>query len=67
MELRREDEMFKKHHTMIKEERRKQNEEISKTIMKQIEEIQTIKRSIELENAEARRKRAEVAIRCLRY
>lgn len=52
--------MFKKHHAMIKEERRRQAEEMSMTVMKQIDEIQKIKRSIELENFEARRKRAEV-------
>jgi len=67
MQLRREDEMYKKHHAMIVEERKRHSEEISKTVMKQIDEIQTIKRSIEFENAEAQRKRAEVAIRCLQY
>lgn len=63
MQSRREDEMFKKHYAIIKEERRRHSEEISKTVMKQIDEIQTIKRSIEFENAEARRKRAEVRLK----
>lgn len=49
-----------KHHEMVKEERRKQNEETSKMIQKQINEIDELKRSIEDKTAEARRKRTEV-------
>jgi len=52
--------MFKKHQAIIKEERRRQNDEISKTIMKQINEIEEAKLSIERENIAARRKRMKV-------
>ncbi|KAL5236785.1 hypothetical protein ACI65C_004195 [Semiaphis heraclei] len=57
LQLKRENEMFKEHQAIIKEERIRQNEEISKTIMKQIKEIEEAKLSIERENIAARRKR----------
>lgn len=44
----------------MKEERKKQNDEITKTVLKQMNEIENIKKSIELENVEARRRRKEV-------
>jgi len=52
--------MFKEHQAKIKEERKRQNDEISKTVMKQINEIEELKLSIERENIEARRKRMKV-------
>lgn len=58
--MKRENEMFKEHQAIIKEERRRQNDEISKTIMKQINEIEELKLSIERENIEARQKRMKV-------
>lgn len=58
--MKRENEMFKEHQAIIKEERIRQNEEISKTIMKQIKEIEEAKLSIERENIAARRKRMKV-------
>lgn len=61
IQLKREIEMFMKHHTMIKEERQKQSEEISNILMKQINEIEEFKRSIDRETVEARRKRMEVS------
>lgn len=61
IQLKREIEMFMKHHIMIKEERRKQNEGISNILMKQINEIEEFKRSIDRETNEARRKRMEVS------
>lgn len=60
MQLRRENEMFKKHHMMIKEERKRQNEEMSKIVLKQLNEIEEIKNSIDRENVKARIKRGEV-------
>ncbi|XP_025207836.1 golgin subfamily A member 6-like protein 6 [Melanaphis sacchari] len=57
LQLKRENEMFKEHQAIIKAERKRQNDEISKTIMKQINEIEELKLSIERESAEARRKR----------
>lgn len=52
--------MFKEHQAIIKEERKRQNDEISKTIMKQINEIEELKVSIERQSVEARRKRMKV-------
>lgn len=52
--------MFKEHQAIIKEERKRQSDEISKTVMKQIHEIEELKLSIERENTEARRKRMKV-------
>lgn len=60
MQLRRENEMFKKHHMMINEERKRQNEEMSKIVLKQLNEIEDIKNSIDRENVKARKKREEV-------
>ncbi|XP_060857733.1 golgin subfamily A member 6-like protein 22 isoform X1 [Metopolophium dirhodum] len=57
LQLKRENDLFKEHQAIIKEERKKQSDEISKTIMKQINEIEELKLSIERENTEARRKR----------
>lgn len=52
--------MFIKHDAMIKEERRKQNEEMSNILMKQIKEIEELKLTNERKNDELRRKRVEV-------
>lgn len=52
--------MHMKHEAIIKEERRKQNEEMSNVLMKQIKEIEDLKLSVERENDELRRKRVEV-------
>uniref|UniRef100_A0A2S2QYS1 Uncharacterized protein n=1 Tax=Sipha flava TaxID=143950 RepID=A0A2S2QYS1_9HEMI len=59
IQLRRENEMFMKHDAMIKEERRKQNNEMSNILMKQMKEIDDLKLSIERKNYESRRKRVE--------
>lgn len=58
--MRRENDLFIKYHELIKEERKKQNDEITKTVLKQMNEIENIKKSIEWENVEARRRRKEV-------
>lgn len=60
--MRRENEMFKKHHRMAKEERKRQNEKMSKIVLKQLNEIEGIKSSIERESVEKRRKRGEVRL-----
>ncbi|XP_026821430.1 golgin subfamily A member 6-like protein 6 [Rhopalosiphum maidis] len=57
LQIRRENELFKEHQAIIKEERKRQNDEISKTIMKQINEIEELKLSVERQSDEARRKR----------
>ncbi|CAH1730932.1 golgin subfamily A member 6-like protein 6 [Aphis gossypii] len=57
LQLKRENDLFKEHQAIIKEERKRQNDEISKTIMKQINEIEELKVSIERQSVEARRKR----------
>lgn len=54
--------MFMKHDAMIKEERKKQNNELSNILMKQMKEIEDLKLSIERKNCESRRKREEVQI-----
>jgi hypothetical protein len=51
-----------KRDAMIKEERRKQNEEMSNILMKQIKDIEDLKVSVEREKDELRRKRVEVRI-----
>lgn len=56
----RENELFKEHQAIIKEERKRQSDEVSKTVMRQINEIEELKLSIERENTEARRKRMKV-------
>lgn len=58
--MKRENDLFKEHQAIIKEERKRQSDEISKTVMKQINEIEELKLSIERENTEARRKRMKV-------
>lgn len=60
LQLKRENDLFKEHQAVIKEERKRQNDEISKTIMKQINEIEELKVSIERQSVEARRKRMKV-------
>lgn len=65
MQLRRDNERFMERDAMIKEERRKQNEEVSNILMKQIKEIEDSKLSVEREKDELRRKRIEVRICCL--
>lgn len=45
---------------MVKEERKRQNENMSKIILKQYNEIEEMKSSIERESVEIRRKRGEV-------
>lgn len=55
--------MYIKHHAMIKEERKKLSEAISQMVLKQINEIEEFKHTVERESAEARRKRAEVRIK----
>ncbi|XP_022176736.1 golgin subfamily A member 6-like protein 6 isoform X2 [Myzus persicae] len=57
LQLLRENELFKEHQAIIKEERKRQSDEVSKTVMRQINEIEELKLSIERENTEARRKR----------
>lgn len=59
-QLKLEYEMFMKHHAIIKEERKRQNAKMLKMVAKQRSEIEELKRSIERENDEKRRKRAEV-------
>lgn len=58
--MKREAEMFMKHHEMIKEERKRQSEETSKMVLKQMNEIDDIKRHMERESIEARRRRVDV-------
>lgn len=53
--------MFMKHHAIIKEERKRQNAKMLKMVAKQRSEIEELKRSIERENDEKRRKRVEVS------
>lgn len=60
MQLRHENEMFKKHQMMIKEERKRQNEEMSKIVLKQLNEIEEIKNSIDRESVNAQKKLREV-------
>lgn len=45
---------------MVKEEHKRKNEEISKIVLKQLNEIEEIKNIIERESVESRRKRGEV-------
>lgn len=56
--------MFLKHQAMIKEQRRRQCEEITDMVLKQKKEIEEIQRNIERESAETRRKRLEVRTCC---
>jgi len=51
-----------KYHAMIKGERERQNAEMTNTIMKQRDEIEKLKRSVERKNNEIRQKRAEVSV-----
>ncbi|XP_025422534.1 golgin subfamily A member 6-like protein 1 [Sipha flava] len=59
MQLRHDNEWLMKRDAMIKEERRKQNEEMSNILMKQIKDIEDLKVSVEREKDELRRKRVE--------
>lgn len=59
-QLRRENEMFMKYHEMIREERKKQNAEMSKMILKQMNEMEELKRSMERKTDEKRQKQVEV-------
>lgn len=52
--------MFIKYNELIKEERKKQNDDAFKTVLKQMNEIEKNKKSIEKKNVEARRRRVEV-------
>ncbi|VVC27655.1 Hypothetical protein CINCED_3A004236 [Cinara cedri] len=65
IQLTHENEKFKKHQAIIKEERRKLSEAITNKVMQQIREIEELKQSIERQNAEVRRKRTEAGNKAL--
>lgn len=60
MKIKRENELFMEQQKTIKEERKRQNEEIAVIVLKQMSEIEKMKQLAQQELDTARRKRIEV-------
>ncbi|XP_050431290.1 calponin homology domain-containing protein DDB_G0272472-like [Adelges cooleyi] len=66
MRLKRENELFARHQATIRKERQRQNEEMSKIVSKQMDDIEEMKRLIAQKSDRARRERLEESNRILR-